>query len=71
MQDTLYMAIVIVAFFALTLFAIHQDENRKAERRQKTLPVPVERRKRDRRSHSIHSYFAWVIRSKFSRIPKR
>lgn len=70
MLDTLYMSLVIIAFFALVIHAIHQEEQRKAERRRLDLPHPVERRHKDRRQKSMRAYLFWAVKAQKSRFSK-
>ncbi len=58
----------MVAFFGLLLYAIHRDEQRKAERRQQDLPHPVEQRRQDRRRKGLPGYLAWGARSLWSKL---
>jgi len=56
MYTTFYMVVVIVGFLSLVLFLVSQEERRVQERRQKTVPVAVERRVAGRRNESSHLY---------------
>jgi len=62
-KDTLYLILVVIAFFGLVLHAIHREERRKDDRRKQDLPVAVERRKGDRRGNSVLAYLAWGLRT--------
>ena len=62
--------VLVLAFFALALYAVRIEENRRIERRQQDLPVPMERRTQDRRKKGLLSHLSWVLRSlksKFTR----
>ena len=65
-----YIILLVIAFFCLVLYSVQKDEKRKSNLRKKSLPHPIERRKRERRSKSMHSYLAWVIRSQWSKLTK-
>jgi hypothetical protein len=67
MLDTIYMSLVIIAFFALVIHAIHKEEQRKADRRRQNRPVPVERRHKDRRKKSMRAYLLWAVRAQKAR----
>ena len=70
MLDTIYMSLVIIAFFALVVHAIHKEEQRKADRRQQNRPHPVERRHRDRRQKSMRAYLFWSVKAQKARFAK-
>ena len=67
MLDTLYMALVIIGFFALVLHAINQEDKRKGDRRQQDLPHPVERRQGGRRQGGVLGFLAWGFRARWGR----
>jgi hypothetical protein len=69
-STTIYMCLVIIAFFALVLHAIHQEEKRKADRRQQDHPHAAERRKVDRRRKSAMGYLAWALQAPWARFKK-
>ena len=70
MLDTIYMSLVIIAFFALVIHAIHREEQRKADRRRQDLPHPVERRHRDRRRKSMRAHLLWAVKAQKARFSK-
>lgn len=57
------LLLVVVGFFACLLYFIHKDEKRKAERRQRDLPHPVERRRQERRRQGLQALLARVGRA--------
>ena len=61
MQDTVYLILVVIAFFALVLRAVSLEEARKADRRKQARPHSPERRRGDRRRHTIHGYLGWRL----------
>jgi hypothetical protein len=67
-KDTIFLILVVILFFGLVLHAIGQDERRKADRRQTDLPVPVERRKGNRRGNNVFAYLAWGLRNQVRKI---
>ena len=67
MRTSVYMILVIIAFFALVIYTIYKDENRKIERRHLDIPYPVERRRQERRRKSFGAYRGWIVRSLFSK----
>jgi len=62
MRDTLYLILLVIVFFALVLHAISQEETRKADRRKVALPHTPERRRGDRRKHTVQGYLGWGLR---------
>jgi len=66
----LYMLFVVIGFFGLLAYSIHQDEKRKADRRHADLPTTPERRRQDRRQESLPAYLAWAWRSLWSKPSK-
>ena len=67
MRDTLYLILLVIVFFALVLHAISQDEARKADRRKVARPHSPERRRGDRRKHTLHGYLGWGLRKLVTR----
>jgi len=70
MRTSVYMILVIIAFFALVIYTIYKDEKRKAERRRLDIPHPVERRRQERRNKTFCAYLSWIFRSLFSKVKK-
>ena len=67
MRTSVYMILVIIAFFALVIYTIYKDEKRKVERRHLDIPYAVERRRQERRNKSFAAYLGWIVRSLFSK----
>ncbi len=63
MKATHYLAIIVVIFFAVALYAIHLEENRSGDRRQQDHPVAEERRVQDRRTKGFFAYLLWAVRT--------
>ena len=71
MRDTVYLILLVIAFFALVLRAISQEEARKADRRQRVQAHSPERRRGgDRRRHTLRGYLGWRLARLWSR-PRR
>jgi len=70
LKDTIYLILVVIAFFGLVLHAINQEERRKADRRQEDHPVAVERRTGDRRGNSVLAYLGWGLRTRWRRLTR-
>jgi len=70
LKDTIYLILVVIAFFGLVLHAINQEERRKTDRRQEDHPVAVERRIGDRRGNSALAYLAWGLRTRWRRLTR-
>ena len=67
---TAIVVLVVLAFFALALYAVRVEENRRLDRRREDLPVAVERRKQNRRRKSLIAYVLWVLRSLKSKLTR-
>ena len=63
MSTSSWIIVVIIAFFALVVHAIHLEDRRKGDRRKQALPHAVERRKANRRKGSFAAKAAWVVRA--------
>ena len=70
MKVTTSIVLVVLAFFGLALYAVRAEKNRRLDRRQEDLPVPVERRKQRRRNKSLVSYVQWALRSLKSKVTR-
>ncbi|HET6330782.1 MAG TPA: hypothetical protein VFF76_08350 [Holophagaceae bacterium] len=70
MGTIILVILAVLVFFTLALYGVRIEENRRKERRERDLPVPVERRIQDRRKKSLVRQLGWVLRSlksKFTR----
>jgi len=64
MSTSDYCLIIIVVFFVLFFHSCHVEDKRRSDRRQQSLPHPVERRVRDRRGGwNTMAHAKWVARS--------
>ena len=68
MHTSDYCLVVIVLFFALLLYSVHQEEKRSAERRLSDLPGMAERRGPERRQpQSQVARLGWAVRTRWVR----
>lgn len=65
-----YIILIIICFFTFVLYSVYKDEQRKSDRRQQSIPHPVERRQQDRREKGLYAYLAWVLRTQWSKLTK-
>jgi len=70
MVTTLCMSLVIMAFFGLVLHLVRGEEKRTSDRRQHGLPVPGDRRRRERRKKGLHAYLVWALGTLGSKLTK-
>jgi hypothetical protein len=70
MTLTVCIAIAVLIFFGLALFAVRAEENRRVDRRQRNVAVEIERRQGDRRKGSNRAYLKWIFRALWSKIRK-
>jgi hypothetical protein len=64
MSTSSYCILVFIALYLLVIHSVHQEEHRSADRRQRDLPHPVERRIQQRRKGKTTLVFLkWVARS--------
>ena len=63
MVVVLVVLLVVALFFVVALLAIRTEELRRADRRMEDQPVPVERRKGDRRQGGSGAHFRWKVRT--------
>jgi hypothetical protein len=63
-----FILLVVIGFFGLVMYSIHNDEQRKADRRRQDLPHPVERRSQERRQRGPYAYLVWGLRAQWSKL---
>lgn len=67
MRTSTYCILLFIVLYLLVIHSIHQEEHRIADRRQKDLPRPEERRIQQRRmGRSTLAFLKWAVRSIWS-----